>query len=165
MNRTYDRDWYMNRVDAIRRIIPDCGISSDVIAGFCDETEEEHLETLSMMDYAQYDYSYMFYYSERPGTLAARKYTDNVPLETKKRRLAEIVEKQYQLSLQNNLKDIGKTYEVLVEKISKKNEAEYCGRNSQNKMIIFPKGNYNIGDYVNVYIESANKATLKGRVV
>lgn len=165
MNRTYDREWYINRIDAIRKIIPDCGISSDVIAGFCGETEEEHQETITLMDYAQYDYSYMFYYSERPGTLAARKYKDDVPLETKKRRLAEIVDKQYHLSLQNNLKDIGKTYEVLVEKISKKNEEEYCGRNSQNKMIIFPKGNYTIGDYVQVYIESANKATLKGKVV
>ncbi|MCB0507149.1 MAG: tRNA (N6-isopentenyl adenosine(37)-C2)-methylthiotransferase MiaB [Chitinophagales bacterium] len=165
MNRTYDRDWYKNRVDAIRRIIPDCGISSDIIAGFCEETEEEHQDTLSMMDYAQYDYSYMFFYSERPGTLAARKYKDDMSLDIKKRRLAEIVDKQYQLSLESNLRDIGKTYEVLIEKISKKSEEEYCGRNSQNKMIIFPKGNYKIGDYVQVYIESANKATLKGRVV
>ncbi|MFN8259340.1 MAG: tRNA (N6-isopentenyl adenosine(37)-C2)-methylthiotransferase MiaB [Chitinophagales bacterium] len=165
MNRTYDRAWYMNRVDAIRRIIPDCGISSDIIAGFCGETEEEHQDTLSMMEYAQYDYSYMFYYSERPGTLAARKYTDDVPLETKKRRLQEIVDKQYELSLQNNLKDVGKTYEVLIEKISRKSEDELSGRNSQNKMVIFPKGDYKIGDYVNVYIESANKATLRGRVI
>jgi len=165
MNRTYDRDWYMNRIKAIQNIIPDCGISSDIIAGFCSETEDEHIETLTMMDFAQYDYSYMFYYSERPGTLAARKYTDDVDLETKKRRLAEIVEKQYQLSLQSNLKDVGKTFEVLVEKTSKKSMEEYCGRNSQNKMIIFPKGNYKVGDYVQVHIESANKATLKGVVV
>jgi len=142
MNRTYDRDWYMNRIKAIQNIIPDCGISSDIIAGFCSETEDE-----------------------RPGTLAARKYTDDVDLETKKRRLAEIVEKQYQLSLQSNLKDVGKTFEVLVEKTSKKSMEEYCGRNSQNKMIIFPKGNYKVGDYVQVHIESANKATLKGVVV
>ena len=165
MNRTYDRAWYMNRIDAIRKIIPDCGISSDIIAGFCGETEEEHQDTLSLMEYAQFDYSYMFFYSERPGTLAARKYTDDVPLEIKKKRLAAIVEKQYQLSLQNNLKDVGKTFEVLVEKISKKSAEEYCGRNSQNKMVIFPKGNYKVGDYVNVYIESANKATLKGSVM
>ena len=165
MNRTYDRDWYMNRIKAIQNIIPDCGISSDIIAGFCSETEDEHIETLTMMDFAQYDYSYMFYYSERPGTLAARKYTDDVDLETKKRRLAEIVEKQYQLSLQSNLKDVGKTFEVLVQKTSKKSMEEYCGRNSQNKMIIFPKGNYKVGDYVQVHIESANKATLKGVVV
>lgn len=165
MNRTYDREWYLNRIDAIRRIIPGCGISSDVIAGFCGETEEEHLDTISMMQYAKYDMSYMYYYSERPGTMAAKKYADDVPLETKKRRLAEIVEVQYQLSLQNNLDDIGKTFEVLVEKTSKKNEDEWCGRNQQNKVIIFPKGNHKVGDYVNVYIESANKATLKGRVV
>lgn len=165
MNRTYDRAWYMNRIDAIRNIIPDCGISSDIIAGFCGETEEEHQDTLSLMEYAQFDYSYMFFYSERPGTLAARKYTDDVPLEIKKKRLAAIVDKQYQLSLQNNLKDVGKTFEVLVEKISKKSAEEYCGRNSQNKMVIFPKGNYKVGDYVKVYIESANKATLKGSVM
>ncbi len=165
MNRTYDREWYMNRIDAIKKIIPDCGISSDVIAGFCEETEDEHQDTISLMDYAQYDFSYMYYYSERPGTLAARKYTDDVPLETKKRRLAEIVEVQYQLSLKSNLKDVGKTYEILIEKVSKKSEQELCGRNQQNKVIIFPKGNHKIGDYVNVYVESANKATLKGTVI
>lgn len=165
MNRTYDREWYLNRIDAIKKIIPNCGISSDVIAGFCGETEEEHQDTLSLMQYAQFDFSYMYYYSERPGTMAAKKYTDDVPLETKKRRLAEIVEVQYQLSLQNNIKDIGKTYEVLVEKTSKKNEEEWSGRNEQNKVIIFPKGNYKVGDYVNVLVESANKATLKGIVV
>ncbi len=165
MNRTYDRDWYLNRIDAIKRIIPNCGISSDIIAGFCGETEEEHQDTLSMMQYVKYDMSYMYYYSERPGTLAAKKYVDDVPLETKKRRLAEIVEVQYQLSLQNNLTDIGKTFEVLIEKTSKKSDDEWCGRNQQNKVIIFPKGNHKIGDYVTIYVESANKATLKGRVI
>ena len=165
MNRTYDRKWYMNRIDAINKIIPGCGISSDVIAGFCGETEEEHQDTISLMTYAQFDFSYMYYYSERPGTMAAKKYSDDVSLETKKRRLAEIVEVQYQLSLKSNLKDIGKIVEVLIEKTSKKNENEWCGRNEQNKVIIFPKGNYNVGDYVNVLVESANKATLKGIVV
>jgi tRNA-2-methylthio-N6-dimethylallyladenosine synthase len=165
MNRTYDREWYINRVEAIKNIIPDCGISSDIIAGFCGETEAEHQETLSMMDFVQYDYSYMFFYSERPGTLAARKYKDDVEENIKKRRLQEIVDKQYQHSLQNNLKDIGKTFKVLVEKTSKKSEAELCGRNSQNKMVIFPKENHKIGEYVDVFIESANKATLKGKVV
>jgi tRNA-2-methylthio-N6-dimethylallyladenosine synthase len=165
MNRTYDREWYINRVEAIKKIIPDCGISSDIIAGFCGETEAEHQETLSMMDFVQYDYSYMFFYSERPGTLAARKYKDDVEENIKKRRLQEIVDKQYQHSLQNNLKDIGKTFKVLVEKTSKKSEAELCGRNSQNKMVIFPKENHKIGEYVDVFIESANKATLKGKVV
>ncbi len=165
MNRTYDREWYINRVEAIKNIIPDCGISSDIIAGFCGETEAEHQETLSMMDFVQYDYSYMFFYSERPGTLAARKYKDDVEENIKKRRLQEIVDKQYQHSLQNNLKDIGKTFKVLIEKTSKKSEAELCGRNSQNKMVIFPKENHKIGEYVDVFIESANKATLKGKVV
>ena len=116
MNRTYDRDWYKNRVDAIRRIIPDCAISSDVIAGFCGETEEEHQDTLSMMEYAQYDYSYMFYYSERPGTLAARKYTDDETRRNQKRRLNEIIALQNKLSIESNLKDIGKTFKVLIEK-------------------------------------------------
>lgn len=165
MNRTYDREWYINRVEAIRRILPDCGISSDVIVGFCGETEEEHQDTLSMMEYVRYDYSYMFFYSERPGTLAARKYKDDVPEETKKRRLNEIVELQTRLSLENNLKDVGKTFKVLIEKDSRKSEEEWCGRNSQNKMIVFPKGKGKPGEYVNVLVESANKATLRGRIV
>ncbi|HNM32905.1 MAG TPA: TRAM domain-containing protein, partial [Chitinophagales bacterium] len=148
-----------------RRIIPDCAISSDVIAGFCGETEEEHQDTLSMMEYAQYDYSYMFYYSERPGTLAARKYTDDVPEETKKRRLNEIIALQNKLSIESNLKDIGKTFKVLIEKNSKKSEAEWCGRNSQNKVIVFPKGNHKPGDYVNVLVESVTQGTLIGKVV
>ena len=145
--------------------MPDGGISSDVIAGFCGETEEEHQETLSMMQFAKYDFSYMFFYSERPGTMAARKYKDDVPEETKKRRLSEIVELQTQLSLESNLQDIGKIYKVLIEKESKKSDKEWCGRNSQNKMIVFAKGNHKPGDYVNVLVESANKATLRGRVV
>ena len=165
MNRTYDRDWYINRVDAIKRIIPDCGLSSDMIAGFCGETEAEHQDTLSMMDYVRYDYSYMFYYSERPGTLAARKYADDVEENIKKRRLQEIIDKQNQLSLENNLKDIGKTYKVLIEKPSKKSREDFSGRNSQNKMIVFPKGNAKIGDYVNVLVESVTGATLIGKIV
>ncbi len=165
MNRTYDREWYMERVNAIKRIIPDCGISSDVIAGFCGETEEEYQETLSMMEFVKYDLSYMFYYSERPGTLAARKYKDDVAMEVKKRRLNEIVDLQNRHSLENNLKDIGKTAKVLIEKTSKKSEDELCGRNSQNKMIVFPRENYKIGQYVNVLIESCNKATLRGKVL
>jgi tRNA-2-methylthio-N6-dimethylallyladenosine synthase len=165
MNRTYDREWYIDRVNAIKRIIPACGISSDVIAGFCGETEEEHKETLSMMEFVRYDYSYMFYYSERPGTLAARKYEDDVDMEVKKRRLTEIVDLQYQLSLHNNLADIGKTFKVLIEKPSKKSKDELSGRNSQNKVIIFPKENYKAGQYVNVLVESANKAMLKGKVL
>jgi tRNA-2-methylthio-N6-dimethylallyladenosine synthase len=165
MNRTYDREWYKDRIDAIRRILPECGISSDVITGFCGETEEDHQQTLSMMEYAKYDMSYMFYYSERPGTLAARKYPDDVPLETKKRRLQEVIDLQHRLSHAGNLKDIGKTYKVLVEKVSKKSEDELCGRSDQNKMVVFPKEHYKIGDYVNVLIETCTKATLIGKVV
>ncbi|HOU47067.1 MAG TPA: tRNA (N6-isopentenyl adenosine(37)-C2)-methylthiotransferase MiaB, partial [Chitinophagales bacterium] len=165
MNRTYDREWYINRVEAIRRIIPGCAISSDVIAGFCGETEEEHQDTLSMMEYVQYDYSYMFYYSERPGTMAARKYTDDIPEETKKRRLSEIIALQSKLSFESNLKDIGKTYKVLIEKDSRKSDADWCGRSSQNKVIVFPKGNYKRGEYVNVFIESVTQGTLIGIVV
>lgn len=165
MNRTYDRDWYLERVNKIKQLIPDCGISSDVIAGFCGETEEEHLDTLSMMNEVKYDMSYMFFYSERPGTLAARKYADDVPLEIKKRRLNEIVELQNKHSYENNLQDVGKVFKVLIEKTSKKSDEELCGRNSQNKMIVFPKENYKIGQYVNVVVEKCTKATLMGKVV
>ncbi|HEX4958416.1 MAG TPA: tRNA (N6-isopentenyl adenosine(37)-C2)-methylthiotransferase MiaB, partial [Lacibacter sp.] len=167
MNRTYTREWYMKKVDRIREIIPDCGISSDIIAGFCSETEEEHQDTLSIMDYSKYDYSYMFFYSERPGTLAARRYADDVPEEVKKRRLQEIVDKQYQLSLESNQKDVGKTFKVLIESESKKSDLEWMGRNSQNKVIVFPKEQYDLkkGDYVNVHVHSCNKATLMGKIV
>lgn len=166
MNRTYTREWYMKKVDRIREIIPDCGISSDIIAGFCSETEEEHQDTLSIMDYSKYDYSYMFFYSERPGTLAARRYADDVPDEVKKRRLQEIVDKQYQLSLESNQRDVGKTFKVLIEGESKKSDLEWMGRNSQNKVIVFPKEQYDLkkGDYVNVHVHSCNKATLMGKI-
>lgn len=165
MNRTYSRDWYLERVDAIRRIIPDCGISSDVIAGFCGETDEEHDDTVSLMEKVRFDMSYMFYYSERPGTLAARKFEDDVPLETKKMRLQEIIDTQNRHSLEKNLADIGKEHIVLVEKPSKRNEAEYCGRNDQNKMVVFPVENYKPGDYVKVLVEHASTATLIGKVI
>lgn len=167
MNRTYTREWYMKKVDRIREIIPDCGISSDIIAGFCSETEEEHQDTLSIMDYSKYDYSYMFFYSERPGTLAARRYADDVPDEVKKRRLQEIVDKQYQLSLESNQRDVGKTFKVLIEGESKKSDLEWMGRNSQNKVIVFPKEQYDLkkGDYVIVHVHSCNKATLMGKIV
>jgi tRNA-2-methylthio-N6-dimethylallyladenosine synthase len=167
MNRTYTREWYMKKVDRIREIIPDCGISSDIIAGFCSETEEEHADTLSIMDYSQYDYSYMFFYSERPGTLAAKRFTDDVPEEVKKRRLQEIVDKQYRLSLESNQRDVGKTFKVLIEGESKKSNLEWMGRNSQNKVIVFPKEQYDLkkGDYVNVHVHSCNKATLMGKIM
>jgi tRNA-2-methylthio-N6-dimethylallyladenosine synthase len=167
MNRTYTREWYIAKVNRIREIIPDCGISSDVIAGFCTETEEDHADTLGMMQNSAYDMSYMFFYSERPGTLAARRYTDDVPEEVKKRRLKEIVELQGRLSYESNRKDVGKTFKVLIEGNSKKSEADWMGRNSQNKVIVFPKGNYNYrkGDYVLVRVNDFTQATLIGEVV
>src|SRR5882724_7996789 len=142
MNRTYTREWYMARVDRIQEIIPGCGISSDIITGFCTETEEDHQDTLSLMEYSRYDYGYMFFYSERPGTLAARRYADDIPLDIKKRRLQEIVAMQYRLSLESNRRDLGKTVEVLIEGDSKKSELEWMGRTSENKVIVFPKAGY-----------------------
>lgn len=163
MNRTYDREWYMDRVNAIYRIMPDCAISSDVIAGFCTETEEEHQQTLTMIDWAKYSMSYMFFYSERPGTLAARKYEDDIPLEVKKRRLTEIIRLQNQISHDHNQQDIGKTFKVLIEGDSKKSDQEWKGRNSQNKMLVWPKaGDHKPGDYVWVKVDHATSATLRG---
>ena len=167
MNRTYTREWYLAKVDRIKEIMPDCGISSDIIAGFCTETEEEHQDTLSAMEYSKYDYSYMFYYSERPGTLSERRYDDDVPLDVKKRRLAEIVEMQNRLSYESYQKDIGKTYKVLIEGESKKSNQEWKGRNSQNKMMVFPKGNFNYkeGDYAWVKVKDNTQGTLLGEIV
>jgi len=167
MNRTYTREWYMARVDRIREIIPDCGISSDIIAGFCTEEEKDHKDTLSVMEYSRYDFSYMFFYSERPGTLAQRRYKDDIPEEVKKRRLQEIVEIQNKLSQESNKKDIGKIFTVLIEGDSKKNDKEWKGRNSQNKVIVFPKENYSLknGDYVQVKVLDCTQATLLGRII
>lgn len=166
MNRTYDREWYMERVEAIYRIMPDCAISSDIIAGFCGETEEEHQDTLSMIEWANYSMSYMFFYSERPGTLAARKLEDDVPREVKKRRLQEIIRLQTQVSYRHNQKDIGKTFKVLIEGDSKKSDQDFKGRNTQNKMIVFPKKpGYKPGDYVQVKVKDATSATLIGEMV
>jgi tRNA-2-methylthio-N6-dimethylallyladenosine synthase len=165
MNRTYDREWYMDRVAAIYRIIPECAISSDIIAGFCGEQEQEHQDTLSMVEWANYSMSYMFFYSERPGTLAARKYADDVPMEVKKRRLQEIVNVQNQVSLKHNKADIGKTFKVLIEGDSKKSDQHFKGRNSQNKMIVFQKvENLRPGDYAWVKVTGATSATLMGEV-
>jgi tRNA-2-methylthio-N6-dimethylallyladenosine synthase len=164
MNRTYDRAWYRNRINAVKTIIPGCGISTDIIAGFCTETEDDHKETLSMMDEVVYDYSYTFSYSQRPGTLAERQYADDVDEKTKSHRLAEIVSKQREHSLQGNKLDIGKTFEVLVEGESKKSGDFMCGRNTQNKMIVFPKHNLKKGDYVNITVTSCTSATLLGDV-
>ena len=166
MNRTYTREWYMNRIDAIRTIIPDCAISSDIIAGFCTETEEEHQETLSIMDYVGYDFAFTFSYSERPGTLAARKFEDDVPEEVKKRRLSEILVKQQESSLFRLQQFVGKTVRILVEGPSKKSELDYCGRNDQNAMVVFPAMEGVVaGSYVNVYIDRCTSATLLGTVV
>jgi tRNA-2-methylthio-N6-dimethylallyladenosine synthase len=165
MNRTYTREWYMNRIDAIRRIIPGCAISSDIIAGFCTETEEEHQDTLSIMDYAHYNFSYTFSYSERPGTLAARKYKDDVPEEVKARRLAEIFKKQQEDSLACLQEFVGQTVKILIEGYSKKSDKEFRGRNDQNAMAVFPiVENVKPGDYVDVFIESCTSATLIGRI-
>ncbi len=166
MNRTYDREWYINRIEAIRQIVPDCAVSSDIIAGFCTETDEDHRDTLSMMAWADYCMSYMFSYSERPGTLAARKYKDDIDEDTKKNRLSEIIALQRQLSAEHNARDVGKTFKVLIEGDSRKSDLEFKGRNSQNKMIVFPKvPGLKPGNYAEVFIESANSATLIGRIV
>ncbi len=166
MNRTYDRAWYMERVKSIYRIIPDCAISSDIITGFCTETEEEHQDTLSMIEWAKYSMSYMFFYSERPGTLAHRKYEDDIPEKVKRSRLSEIVRVQMQVSFKHNQKDIGNTFKVLIEGDSKKSDLDFKGRNSQNKMIVFPKSkDCKPGDYVWVKVYDATSATLKGKIV
>lgn len=162
MNRGYSREWYMERIDAIRRIMPDCAISTDIITGFCSETDEEHQDTLSLMEYSKFDYAYMFKYSERPGTPAAKKMQDDVSEEVKGKRLQEVIELQTRLSLESNKKDLGKVMEVLVEGPSKKNPEEYCGRTSTNKMVVFPKQNTQKGDYVWVEIKDCTSATLKG---
>ena len=165
MNRTYTREWYLAKIDRILQILPDCGLSTDIIAGFCTETEEDHQDTLRMMQYARYDMSYMFFYSERPGTLAARRYTDDIPETVKKRRLDEIVKLQNRLSLEKNKEDLGKTFTVLIEGDSKKSAADWRGRNSQNKVVVFPKaGSYRKGDYVRVSIVDCTGATLIGRI-
>ncbi len=166
MNRTYNREWYMDRVDAINRIIPNCAISTDVITGFCSETEEEHQETLNMMDYVRFHFAYMFMYSERPGTLAAKRYADDIPETVKKRRLQEVVAKQ-QFHSHERLKTlVGTTQKVLIEGFSKKSDKDYCGRSDQNAMVVFPVGeNYKPGQYVNVLVEKTTTATLIGIVI
>lgn len=165
MNRGYSREWYLDRVNAIRRIIPDCAISADVIAGFCSETEEEHQDTLSLMEEVKYHFSYMFKYSERPNTLAQRKFEDDVPEEVKQRRLSEIIALQQEHSFEQLKKDIGKTYKVLVEGVSKKSDKELYGRNTHNSVVVFPRENYKAGDYVDVKINDCTSATLLGEAV
>jgi tRNA-2-methylthio-N6-dimethylallyladenosine synthase len=166
MNRTYTKEWYLNKVKRIKEIMPDCAISSDIIVGFCTETEEDHQDTLDVMRQSKYEYAYMFAYSERPGTLAAKRYQDDVSEADKKKRLDEIIALQAQLSLESNLQDVGRTFEVLVEGDSKKSNKDWCGRNSQNKMIVFPKTDAPItkGMYVQVAVTKASQATLMGNL-
>jgi tRNA-2-methylthio-N6-dimethylallyladenosine synthase len=166
MNRTYDSVWYKERVDAIRRIIPECAISSDIIVGFCSETEEEFQDTLDMVRYSNYTLCYMYHYSERPGTLAAKKYPDDISDEIKQRRLSETIVVQRQNSYENNLLDVGKTFEVLIEGDSKKSNQQFAGRNSQNKVIVFRKsGDYKPGDFVMVKVTEVTSGTLLGKLI
>ena len=165
MNRGYTREWYMERVDTIKRIIPGCAISQDIISSFCSETEEEHKDTLSLMDYVKFDYGFMFKYSERPNTKAARKFEDDVPEEIKSRRLTEIIEKQRAHSMMHNQSRVGKTYKVLVEGLSKRSDKHLFGRTTHNTVAVFPKKQHKPGDYVMVKITDCNSATLIGESV
>tara|TARA_B100000795_G_scaffold269089_1_gene257504 strand:- start:2432 stop:3886 length:1455 start_codon:yes stop_codon:yes gene_type:complete len=165
MNRTYTREWYDMKVDRIRTIIPNCAISTDMISGFCSETEEEHKDSKDLMEKAKYDMAYMFFYSERPGTLAQKKFEDDVPLKVKKRRLTEIINIQSVSSLEQNQKSIGKIHEVLIEGVSRKNDQEFKGRTSQNKVVIFPRKSYKLAEFVNVKINSCTSATLIGEAI
>jgi len=165
MNRTYTREWYLDKVKRIREIIPECGISCDIIAGFCSETEEEHQDTLSMMELSRFDFSYMYKYSERPGTPAQKKLTDDVPEEVKSRRLSEIIDLQNRLSFENNSAYIGKVVRVLADSVSKKSTEDLSGRNDQNVKVVFPKGEHKIGDFVDVRIEKVTRTTLIGKAI
>jgi tRNA-2-methylthio-N6-dimethylallyladenosine synthase len=165
MNREYTREWYIKRIKAIHQIIPDCSVSTDMIAGFCTETEEDHKESLSLMEWAGFDFAYMFKYSERPGTSAARKYPDDIPEEIKTRRLNEIIALQNRLSAKSKKADVGKIHHVLVEGTSKKSDDFLFGRNSQNKVVVFPEEGLNPGDYVSILVEKSTSATLIGKVV
>jgi tRNA-2-methylthio-N6-dimethylallyladenosine synthase len=165
MNREYSREWYMDRIRAIRSIISDCALSTDMIAGFCSETEDDHRDSLSLMEWAGFDFAYMFKYSERPGTKAARKFKDDIPEEIKTSRLNEIISLQNRLSAHSKRNDVGKTFEVLAEGTSKRSAEHLSGRTSQNKVVVFPKGNMKAGDYVNVMIERSTSATLIGKAL
>lgn len=166
MNRTYTREWYINRIDSIRRILPECAISTDIIAGFCSETEEEHLETISLMEYVKFEYAYMFTYSERPGTPAAKKLSDDIPEEIKSRRLAEIVQLQREHAFERMNAQVGKTNRVLIDGFSKKSDQDFAGRTDQNLVVVFPvDARFKKGDYVDVYIEKCTSATLLGKII
>ena len=165
MNRTYTREWYLSKVERIREIMPDCGISCDIICGFCTETESDHEDTISLMKESNFDFSYMYFYSERPGTLAAKKFEDDVPLEVKKRRLAEVIKLQNGIAFEKNKSYLGQVVTVLIEGTSKKSKDEYKGRNDQNITTVFPKENYKLGDLVDVLIEDHTTSTLKGHAI
>ena len=165
MNRDYDREWYMDRINAIHRIIPHCSLSTDMITGFCTETEEDHKESLSLMEWVGYDFAYMFKYSERPGTRAARKLADDVPEKLKSERLSEMIALQSRLSVNSKKSDIGMVFDVLVEGFSKRSGEYLSGRNSQNKVVVFAAGNYKKGDYVKVLVERCTAATLIGKSI
>ena len=165
MNRKYTREWYLERVAAIRRYMPDCAITTDLIAGFAHETEEEHRETLSLMREVGYDFAYMFKYSERPGTFAQRNLGDDIPEDVKTRRLTEIIDLQNTLSEESNKRDVGKEFEILVECTSKRSDEQLSGRTSQNKMVVFDRGDHKVGDYVRVRITGCSSATLFGEEI
>ena len=165
MNRGYTKEWYLNRIKAIREIIPDCAISTDIITGFCGETDKDFNETLDLMNKVKFDFSYMFFYSERPKTLAERKFKDDIPTEIKKSRLQKVIDLQKIHSIENNESSVGKIMEVLIEGTSKKSPLEYSGRNDENYKVVFPKENSKIGTYVNVKIERCTSATLIGKIV
>ncbi len=165
MNRNYTREWYLDRVAAIRRIIPDCGLTTDIFSGFHSETEEDHALSLSLMEECGYDAAFMFKYSERPGTYASKHLEDNVPEEAKVRRLNEIIALQNRLSAESNRRCIGKTYEVLAEGVSKRSRDQLFGRTEQNRVVVFDRGTHRVGDLVNVRITEASSATLKGEEI
>lgn len=165
MNRKYTREWYMDRVNAIRKIVPDCGLTTDIFVGYHDETEEDHQLSLSLMREVGYDSAFMFKYSERPGTYASKNLPDNVPEDVKISRLNEMIHLQTELSAQANKRDEGKEYEILVEGFSKRSRQQLCGRTEQNKMVVFDKGNHHIGEFVKVKITGSTSATLFGEEV
>jgi tRNA-2-methylthio-N6-dimethylallyladenosine synthase len=165
MKRGYTREWYLGRIEAVKRIIPECAITTDIIAGFCGETEEDHQQTLSLIREVGYDFAFMFKYSERPKTYAQRKFTDDVPEDVKSRRLQEIIDVQHEVAEQTKMSDLGREFEVLVEGVSKKSKHELFGRTSQNKVVVFPSETHKIGDYVHVVVEKCTSATLIGKMV
>ena len=165
MNRKYTREWYLDRIAAIRRYMPDCAITTDLIAGFTGETEEDHKLTLSLMEEVGYEFAFMFKYSERPGTFAQRHLPDNIPDDVKTARLTEIINLQNHLSEQSNKRDVGKEFEVLVEGLSKRSDEQLFGRTSQNKVVVFDKGSHKVGDYVRVKVTGCSSATLFGEEI